>query len=242
MPPAYGRALDEGLADLGLVLEPGARTAIDGHVRLLLAWNAAINLTAITEPADIAVRHVVDSLAALPLVRDAATLVDFGSGGGFPGVPLAAALSGGAVTLVDSIGKKAAFLRAVATATGLAGRVRVEAGRAESLAADPVHRGRSAVVTARAVGQLADLIELAMPLLGPGGRLIAWKRGEAASDLAAEMASARAAAAGLGAGPLVVHDVPVTRLPGHRLIEVRKVRATPDGYPRDPAARRRNPW
>jgi 16S rRNA (guanine527-N7)-methyltransferase len=224
------------------VLEPRARAAIDGHVRLLLAWNAAINLTAITDPVEIAARHVVDSLAAIPLVRDVPTLVDLGSGGGFPGVPLAAAIGGSAVTLVDSIGKKAAFLRAVATATGLAGRLRVEARRAESLAGDPAHRARSAVVTARAVGPLADLIELAMPLLEPGGRLIAWKRGEATSGVAAEMASARAAAAGLGAGPIVVHDVRVARLPGHRLIEVRKLRATPVGYPRDPAARRRNPW
>ena len=171
-----------------------------------------------------------------------ASLVDLGSGGGFPGIPLAAALSGLRVTLVDSIGKKAAFLRAVTTATELAGRVRVETARAESLAADPAHRGVAAVVTARAVGALADLIELAMPLLEPGGRLIAWKRGDLRSDLATELASAGAAAEGLGAGQPVIHDVPVARLAGHRLIEIRKVQPTPSRYPRDPAARRRSPW
>lgn len=171
-----------------------------------------------------------------------ASLLDLGSGGGFPGVPLAAALSGLRVTLVDSIGKKAAFLRAVTTVTGLAGRVGVETARAESLAEDPAHRGVAAVVTARAVGSLGDLIELAMPLLEPGGRLIAWKRGDLHSELATELASARAAAEALGAGRPMIHDVPVARLAGHRLMEIRKVRATPAGYPRDPAARRRSPW
>ena len=82
LPPAYQRALDDGLAVLGLVLEFSARRAIDDHVRLLLAWNPAINLTAIDDPAEIAVRHVLDSLTAVPLLRARRVerLVDLGSG------------------------------------------------------------------------------------------------------------------------------------------------------------------
>ncbi len=142
------------------------------------------------------------------------------------------------MTLVDSIGKKTTFLRTVAGATGLAPRVDVETQRSESLAADRGHRERADVVTARAVGSLGELVELAFPLLRPGGRLIAWKRGE--TD--AELAEGRRAGDALGGGSVTVHEVPVSALPGHRLVEIRKLGRTPPEYPRDPASRRRQPW
>jgi 16S rRNA (guanine527-N7)-methyltransferase len=220
---------------LGVSLSPLARRQIDGHVRLLLAWNRAINLTAITDPGLIAVRHVLDSLSALPLLGSSpGHLLDLGSGGGFPGVPLAATLPNARMTLVESVGKKAAFLEAVVEAAGLAGRVAVRAGRAESL----VDEGRD-LVLARGVGALADLVELAMPLLRLGGRLVAWKRG----DLSAELAAASRAAAVLGALEPVIRPIPTLRgLEGHVLVEVGKAAPTPAGYPRDPAVRRRCPW
>jgi 16S rRNA (guanine527-N7)-methyltransferase len=240
LPVEYGRALDHALAALGVVLDPAARSAIDGHVRLLLAWNGAINLTAITEPAALARRHVADSLTALDLVRAGphATLLDLGSGGGFPGLPLAAALSATRVLLVESVAKKAAFLDAVRHAVGLADRVAVAAARVEAL-----HRAAPFetwdVATARAVGSLADLIELALPVLAIGGRLVAWKRG----DLEAELAVGARAATSLGGSAPWILEVPGgAGLDGHALVVVRKVERTPAGYPRDPAARRRRPW
>ena len=221
-------------------VDGAARSAIDGHVRLLLAWNAAINLTAISEPAAVARLHVADSLAALPLLADrpAATILDLGSGGGFPGLPLAATLGGVRVTLVESVGKKAAFLATVAEAVGLAGRVSVDAARSETLP-----RSRWDVVTARAVGSLAELVELGLPLLVPGGRLLAWKRG----DLAAELQPGGRAAAALGGGQPVVRPysdalAAAAGLEGHAIVEIRKARPTPPGYARDPALRRRRPW
>ena len=240
LPPAYERALDRGLAELGLELDAGARRAIDGHVRLLLAWTTAINLTAIREPAAVATSHVVDSLAAVPWLRAHGTdrSLDLGSGGGFPGLPIAAALPGAAVTLLEPTGKKAGFLRTVVEATGLADRVAVVATRGEALAADPRETGTWPVVTARAVATTADLVELAFPLLAPGGALVAWKRG----DLEAELAAARRAMDALGGGTLEVLDVAVEGLPGHRLVIARRTGHVPDAYPRDPAARRRRPW
>ena len=229
-------------------LAPDVRAAIGGHVRLLLAWNAAINLTAITEPADVARRHVADSLTAFDVIRGGphASLLDLGSGGGYPGLPLAAALPATQVLLVDSTVKKAAFLEAVRQAVGLADRVAVVAARAEALApggaawnagAGP-GRGHD-VVTARAVGPLGDLVELALPLLADGGQLIAWKRG----DVAGELDAARRAGAALGGGEPVVHAVPdALGLAGHALVVVRKEGPTPAGFPRDPAARKRRPW
>ncbi len=240
LPDEYAHAVDRGLVELGLALDPAARAAIDGHVRLLLAWTRAINLTAIREPVAVATGHVLDSLSAVPQLRarGADRVLDLGSGGGFPGVPLAAALPEAVVTLLEPIRKKAAFLRAAVDATGLADRVTVVAGRAEELAADPARRGTWSVVTARAVASAADLVELAFPLVEPRGILVAWKRG----DLSVELEAARRAVDALGGGALDVRDVGIDGLDGHRLVTVRRTGRVPDAFPRDPAARRRRPW
>jgi 16S rRNA (guanine527-N7)-methyltransferase len=235
---AYGRALDAGLRGSGITLHAEARTAIERHVRLLLAWNAAINLTGIVEPGAIATGHVLDSLSALPLLPGGSLdLLDIGSGGGFPGLPLAAARPDVRATLVESVVKKARFLEVASAGAGLAGRVSVRAVRAEDLAGT----GAWDVVAARAVGPLADLVELAMPLLRIGGRLIAWK----GASIEAELPAARRAAIALGAAPPTVHRAAVGDAPdlgGHVLVVVTKRRATPTGYPRDPARRQRRPW
>jgi 16S rRNA (guanine527-N7)-methyltransferase len=244
LPASYDDTLVRGLVDLGLrddlARDPAARAAIDGHVRLLLAWTRHINLTAIRDPSGVATAHVLDSLSALPWLRDAAAerILDLGSGGGYPGLPLAAALPDAAFTLAEPIAKKARFLRAVVEATGLADRVTVLTARAETLAAEPGCRGTSQAVTARAVASTADLVELAFPLLAPGGSLVAWKRG----DLAAEFAAARRAIDALGGGTLDVRDVTVAGLTDHRLAIATRTGVVPDAYPRDPTARRRRPW
>jgi len=154
-------------------------------------------------------------------------LLDLGSGGGFPGLPLAAALPADAL-LVESIGKKARFLETAVGATGLRGRVRVAGVRAEELARDPAHAGRWPAVTARAVAALPRLIELALPLLRPGGVLVAWKRGDLDEELRAAIPVARRMA---GDAPRVV-PMELGDLPGHRLVVVRKRPGTlrsPDG-------------
>ena len=240
LPDDFAHPLERGLVELGLALDPDARAAIDGHVRLLLAWTRAINLTAIRDPAAVATGHVLDSLSAVPWLRARSPdrILDIGSGGGFPGLPIAAALPGAAVTLLEPIRKKTAFLRTVVDATGLTDRVAVVTGRAEELATKPTQRGTWSVVTTRAVASTADLIELAFPLLEPGGVLVAWKRG----DLGAELAAARRAVDALGGGALDVHDVAIGGLAGHRLVTIRRTGRVPDAYPRDPAARRRRPW
>lgn len=206
----------------------------------MLAWNASINLTSIDDPDGVARRHVADSLAGLPAVIAGRhdRLLDIGSGAGFPGIPLAAAIPSLHATLLDSVGKKAAFLAVVADATDLADRIDARAERAEAQA-----REGWDVVTARAVGSLADLIELGLPLLAPGGRLLAWKR--QGGD--AELAAARRAAAAIGGAPPAWRAHPARLaeamgLAGHGVVVVEKVAATAATYPRDPAARKRRPW
>ncbi len=239
LPAAYHAVLDAALPLLGAALPDGAREIIDGHMRLLLAWTAAVNLTAIRDPEEAARLHVLDSLAALPLLRARGVrrVLDIGSGGGFPGIPLAAALSADRTLLVDSVGKKVRFLTTVIAATGLAGRAAAEAARAESLAHTPGDRGAWQAVTARAVASLAELVEIGLPLVAPGGVLIAWK----ARDLDAEMSGARPVLRALGAGRVEVIDVGLPGLEGHRLVVVEAGGPVDPRYPRDPAERRRRP-
>jgi 16S rRNA (guanine527-N7)-methyltransferase len=239
LPPAYDAVLDAGLAALGVSLPAAVRTAIDAHVRFLLAWTEAINLTAIREPAEVARLHVLDSLAALPLLGGLGVgrLLDLGSGGGFPGLPLGAALGADRVLLVDSVGKKVRFLRTVIEATGLERRVAAESERAEVIARDPRDREAWPAVTARAVSTLAELVELALPLLAPGGVLVAWKR----EPLGDELAAAKGALRALAAGPVRVLESGVPGLEAHRLVVVPRAGRIDPRFPRDRAERLRRP-
>jgi 16S rRNA (guanine527-N7)-methyltransferase len=213
--------------------------AVGDQARLLLAWNAAINLSGIRAPETIATEHVLDSLTALPVLRRAGVeeFLDIGSGAGYPGLPLAVALPARRALLVESIGKKARFLATAIDATGMRGRVAVAATRAETLAADPHHRGHWQAVTVRAVADMADLVELSFPLLSVGGLLVAWKRSPAEEELA------RAAGAihQLRGRLIRLESVAVPGLEDHVLAVVEKIGETPAQYPRDPAARRRRP-
>jgi 16S rRNA (guanine527-N7)-methyltransferase len=250
--PAFHRSLDVALDGAGIVLDPGVRAGLEAHARLLLAWSGAINLTAIRTPDGVALQHVADALAALPLLRRLGlpprpAVLDLGSGSGYPGLPLGLALPAGRLALVDAIGKKARFLRVVAAAAaaattargGRAPRIDVFAERAEELAGSAEHRARWDVVTARAVGDLRELAELSLPLLRPGGWLVAWKRDAGDGKLAAELAAAEAALALLGGVVAARESVGVPGLEDHRLIAVRCAAPTSGRFPRPVVERRR---
>jgi 16S rRNA (guanine527-N7)-methyltransferase len=236
LPSSYGTTLDRGIAALGATVPRGALPSIDDHVRLLIAWNAAINLTAVRDPGEMAREHVLDSLAALPLLRGRAidAFVDLGSGGGFPGLPLALALPARRALLVESIGKKARFLETVVAAVGAVDRVSVAAARAEEVARGP-DRERWPAVLARAVAALPELVELAFPLLRLGGFLVAWK----SLPLADELAAAHPVLVSLGGGPIELIPCELEGLGDHLLVVAGKVGPTPRRYPRPPAERRR---
>jgi 16S rRNA (guanine527-N7)-methyltransferase len=194
------------------------------------------SITAVRDPAQGIDVHVADSLVALelPEVRDARRIADLGSGGGFPGLVLAIALPDARVALVESVGRKVAFLRGAIARLELANAEAVQA-RAEAW---PEGIGAHDLVTARALAPLAVLVEYAAPLLAIGGSLVAWK---GARDHAEE-ADGCAAAAALGMGQLQLH--PVTPFEGARdrhLYLSSKVSSTPPGYPRRSGMARKRP-
>jgi 16S rRNA (guanine527-N7)-methyltransferase len=226
------------VADLP-ALPPGYADAAQRYVELLLEANARLNLTRVVEPEDVARLHLLDALAALPLLDALGpeTAVDLGSGGGVPGIPLALARPAVHWTLVDSVGKKADALRGFVQALELR-NVEVVAERAETLGRSPTHRGRHELVAARACAALPVLAELALPLIRPGGQLIAWKG--PLTDADDEVRRGRAAAAQLGGG---LSDVRASlpALGGLTFVVVTKERLTPERYPRRPGEPARRP-
>lgn len=208
------------------------------RLRRLLALVASepASITTVREPTRGADVHVADSLVALdlPEVRGAGRLADLGAGAGFPGLVLALALPGTEVVLVESVRRKAAFMRRAAADLSLP-NVTVETGRAESWAAG---RNSCDVTTARALAPLAVLLEYAAPLLRVGGSLVAWKAGVAP----AERADAATAAALLGMGePRRVSVAPFPGSGTRRLYLSSKVTNTPPGFPRREGMARKHP-
>jgi 16S rRNA (guanine527-N7)-methyltransferase len=258
MGEAFDEAVTAGLRELGLsesaAGSPAARRSYEVHARLLRDWGHAINLTAIRDPAEVARRHVCDSLSAVPRIaatlRPGGALLDLGSGGGYPGLPLTAALSLGRVGLLESVGKKARFLAVAGAAVRSALLEGSPPGapvptiesipeRAEDLAEEPGERAAWDVVTARAVGSLAEVLELSLPLVREGGLIVAWKREEDGGGLRTELREAGSIIRAAGGGRPDVETVTVPMLAGHRLVVVSKERPTPAVYPRPVGDRRR---
>lgn len=213
-------------------------TAAD-RLALLLDLVAAepSSITAVRDPAQGVDLHVADSLVALELaeVRRARRIADLGSGGGFPGLALAIALPDGRVALVESVGRKAAFLRRAIERLELANAEAIQA-RAEAW---PEGIGAHDLVTARALAPLPVLVEYAAPLLAIGGALVAWK---GARDRAEE-ADGGAAAAALGMGELQARPVgPFQGARDRHLYLSSKVSPTPPEYPRRPGMARKRPF
>ncbi len=222
-------ALVEAAGRLGISLGPAELELYRRYADLLVLRNRAYNLTSITDPAGIAIRHIADSLALAAIWQPAAgnRVVDVGAGAGFPGLVLKILWPHIRLTLLESVGKKAGFLAEAVEQLGLAG-VTVLAERAEDAARRPGMRGEFDLAVARAVSSLPVLAELLLPFCAVGGAMVAYKSGDAAR----EMDTARGAFRELGGGEPVIHPVDLPALSGHVLIQVPKVQPTPEKYPR----------
>ena len=169
--------LESGLAQLAL--DPALAAPLLDYLALLSRWNATYNLTAIRDPREMLTKHLLDSLAIAPFLREIATLADLGTGPGLPGIPLAIALPSLQVTLVESNGKKARFLREAVRRLGLPNAAVFE-GRIEAFApAQPFD-----AITARALATVPLILELGGHLLKPEGRLLAMKGADFETEIA----------------------------------------------------------
>jgi 16S rRNA (guanine527-N7)-methyltransferase len=233
-------ALAREAGRFGLELTSEQIAVCERYAEELIERNTTVNLTAITEPADIAHKHFLDSWTAFGARRWTGTerVIDVGSGAGFPGLALRIARPKLRVTLVESVGKKARFLEEVSALLGLSD-VEVRNARAEELARS--FTTTYDVATARAVGTLGQVIEYLLPFLRVGGDAIVWK-----GRLEHELPGGRKAAAAIGGE--IARIVPTSdlgvgeELPGRNLVVVRKTRPTPLRYPRTAAEARRRPW
>ncbi len=217
--------LREGLAALSLPTD--AAVPLMAFSARLLETNKVMNLTAITEPEDVARLHLLDCAALLNITDfRGKRVVDVGTGAGFPGMPLRILEPDFDLTLLDSLGKRIAFLQRVCDEMGLQ-RVTCVHARAEEFAAK--HREQYDIATSRAVAALNVLCELTLPLVKVGGRFLAMK----AVDSDEEIRAAKSAVAQLGGK---VEDIRDYTIPGtditHRVVVIGKVKPTPDAFPR----------
>ena len=164
----------EGAAALGLDLNPGQTRQFAVHAAELVRWNQKINITAITDPCQVALKHFLDSLPAARSIPENAAVLDMGSGGGFPGLPLKVIRPCLSMTLIDASRKKVSFLKHIIRTLKL-DKIEALHIRAEDLANDPLYRNRFDVVISRAVSSLDALRRLAWPLLIDSGVVMALK-------------------------------------------------------------------
>ena len=217
--------LEQGLPALGL--GPELIKPLETFSRMLLEKNQVMNLTAITDPRDVAVLHLLDSLALTGLAGlEGRTVVDVGTGAGFPGVPLAIARPSARVTLLDSLGKRVDFLRESCRTLGL-DNVECVHGRAEEFAGE--RRETFDLAVSRAVAALPVLCELCLPLVKVGGAFWAMK----SVDTEEEISASKTAVKVLGGRIQAVSDytIPTTEVV-HRVVCIQKTAPTPKKYPR----------
>ncbi len=219
-----------GLKTLGLSLSEEQIGQFLRYYEMLVEWNGRMNLTAVTEFDDVVEKHFLDSLCLVKAIPDPGerSVLDMGTGAGFPGIPLKIAFPELEMVLVDSVGKKLRFLDALIGELGLFGVTTVH-GRAEDLAHEAAYRERFDLCVSRAVADLAVLSEYCLPFVGIGGSFVAYKSADA--DEECENAQKAVSLLGGEIKPTITYKLPGTDA-ARSLITVEKKKETPQAYPR----------
>lgn len=235
----FKQELRQAAESYGLPLTEEQLSRFERYYELLIEWNQKMNLTAITEPREVAVKHMIDSLSAWDdsLFSPEASLVDVGTGAGFPGIPLKILYPGLKLTLLDSLNKRIRYLQTVVDELGLTD-VRCIHARAEEAARQKEYREQFDIAVSRAVARLPILAEYCLPFVKKGGIFAALK----GMQYEQEAQEARKALGMLGGQLAAVHPVQLPGLEDKRaVIYVRKTGKTPAAYPRKAGTPEKNP-
>lgn len=222
--------MKKAATEFGIELSAEQLAQLTRYYELLIEWNEKINLTAITEPHEVAVKHIIDSISAYDekLFTPGVSVIDVGTGAGFPGLPLKIFAPHIKLTLMDSLNKRIKFLETVVAELGLKDVTCVHA-RAEEGARDKAHRERYDIAVSRAVARLPILAEYTLPFVKRGGHLLALK----GMQYEAEVEEGKKAIKILGGSSIATRPV---KLPGlddvRAVVVVEKKMPTPKAYPR----------
>jgi len=231
--------MKKGFYEIGIDLSEEQIKIFQIYYKLLVETNKRFNLTSILEEEEIAVKHFIDSVLCIKVVPfyESKSLIDVGTGAGFPGVPIKICLPGMEVTLVESQEKKVEFLIKLIAETGLT-NIEVVHARAEDIGRNQIHREKYDIATARAVAKLRVLAEYCLPLVRVGGFFLAMK----GPKINEEMDEANKAISILGGQTI---DIKKFRLPitgdKRNIILIKKEDSTPERYPRRPGMPEKRP-
>lgn len=225
----YKKLLAEEAARFGISISEWQEEKFLLYADLLVQWNEKINLTAITDEEGIVIKHFLDSLSIMPhMPADTDSLIDVGTGAGFPGIPVRIVNDRIKVTLLDSLEKRVKFLDEVISRLELRDIYAIH-GRAEDFGADEKYREKFDVAAARAVASLPVLLEYCLPFVRVGGMFIAMKGPEAQNELK----ESKKALGILGGEVINVKEFNLPRIENKRcIVLIKKCRHTPTNYPR----------
>ena len=235
----FKEELAKAAAEYGISLSDTQMEQYNRYFELLVEWNEKINLTAITEPKEVAIKHMIDSITAYDenLFKDGTTVIDVGTGAGFPGLPLKIFCPEIKLTLMDSLNKRIKFLQTVVEELGLKDVECVHA-RAEEGARNKKYRESFDIAVSRAVARLPILCEYCLPFVKKGGHFIALK-GMQYHDEAEEAAKAIKV---MGGSRTEIRPVKLPELDDKRaVITITKTMPTPKAYPRKAGTPTKNP-
>ncbi len=231
--------LKKGLEDLGITTTDKILDGFNVYREILVDWNQKMNLTGIEEEKEVYIKHFLDSVSAVSkgYIKDGMSIIDVGTGAGFPGLPLKICLNNLELTLLDSLNKRITFLQEVSKSVDLNG-IKFIHGRAEDFGKDDQYREQYDIATARAVAGLPILMEFCVPFVKVGGHFICLKGPNA--DLELEESKAAMQVLGVEFVEKIDIDLPETDLK-HNILVFKKTKNTPIKYPRKAGKPVKNP-
>ena len=233
----FFKELTEKTQKMEITLNKEQQEQFYTYMNLLLEWNKKINLTAITEPRDIIIKHFIDSLTIMKYIENEKKVIDIGTGAGFPGIPLKISNETYQITLLDSLNKRINFLNEVIKSLAL-NKIEAIHGRIEEIAKNIKYREQFDIVTSRAVSNLNVLAEYMLPLAKIGGKCICMK----GAEIQEELENSKNAIKLLGGK---VEKVETFKLPGEEIVRniviISKEKNTPNKYPRKPGMPTKEP-